>query len=295
MKRNKKIFALGFFDGVHLGHQALLKEACRLATQLGCKAGAVTFDIPPASFLQKKAPNMINTLADREALLRRFGMEEVDVIACNAENLSTSWCDFLEKLIDRGAAGFVCGHDFRFGHRGEGNAQRLAEFAERRGLPCSIILEQVMDGQRISSTAIRILLENGEMERANRLLGHPHYLSGRVTTGKQLGRTLGIPTANLTLPDALLTPAFGVYACKALVDGKSYTAVTNIGVRPTVSGKGVTVESWLLDFQGDLYGKALTLEFHTFLRREKKFDSLTDLQLEIQRNGEETRKFFKEM
>lgn len=295
MKNNKTIYALGFFDGVHLGHQALLKEARRLADELGGCAGAVTFDIPPSAFLQKKAPNMINTLPDREALLRSFGMEEVEVIICSAENLSTPWCDFLEKLVDNGAAGFVCGSDFRFGFRGEGNAQRLAEFAESKGFPCSIIPEQVMDGERISSTAIRFLLENGEMMRANRLLGHPHRLSGRVTIGHQLGRTIGIPTANLPLPDSLLTPAFGVYACKALVDGKRYTAVTNIGVRPTVSGDGLTVESWLLDFQGDLYGKELTLEFHKFLRREKKFDSLADLQLEIQRNGEETRKFFKEM
>ena len=286
MKINKTVYALGFFDGVHLGHQALLAEARRLATSLGGCAGAVTFDVPPSAFLRNQDPNMINTLPDRVALLRDFGMEKVEMIPCNAESLSTPWCDFLEKLVDIGAAGFVCGHDFRFGHRGEGTAQRLAEFAERRNIPCTIIPEQLMDGARISSTAIRALLEAGEMEKANRLLGHPHRLSGMVAPGKQLGRTIGIPTANLTLPPQLLQPAFGVYACKVLVEGNRHTAVTNIGVRPTVSGRGVTVESWLLDFEGDLYGKELVLEFFKFLRPEKAFDSLEALQNAIQADAE---------
>ena len=282
MKNNKKIYALGFFDGVHLGHQALLTEARRLAGLLGCAAGAVTFDIPPSAFLRNQAPNMNNTLPDRVALLRHFGMERVEVIPCNAERLSTPWQEFLEALVDRGAAGFVCGHDFRFGHRGEGNAHRLAAFAEIHRLPCTIIPEQLMDGARISSTAIRTLLEAGEMEKANRLLGHPHRLSGMVAPGKQLGRTIGIPTANLALPPQLLKPAFGVYACKVLVEGNRYTAVTNIGVRPTVGGKGITVESWLLDFEDDLYGKELVLEFFQFLRPEKAFDSLDALKSAIQ-------------
>ncbi len=292
MEKQKTIYALGFFDGVHRGHQALLRAAREEANRAGCRAGAVTFDIPPAAFLRGTPPEMITTLPDRLALLRRFGMDTVEVLPCNAESLATPWLAFLEKLVEKGAAGFVCGHDFRFGYRGEGNAETLQSFCRARNFPCTVVPEQTLDGVRISSTAIRCLLEQGEMEKANALLGHPHILSGTVVPGHQLGRTLGLPTANLLLPQELLTPAFGVYCTKATVDGKTYSAVTNIGVRPTVSGSGVTVESWILDFGGDLYGKNLTLEFYKFLRPERKFDSLSDLQQEIQRNGEETRKFF---
>lgn len=288
----KTVFALGFFDGVHLGHQALLQEARRLAKKQGCKAGAVTFDLPPACVLHGAAPNMINTLRDRKVLLSHYAMDEIRVLETTGETLATAWDSFLEGLIAEGAAGFVCGSDFRFGAKGAGNATLLAEFAAGKGLPCSIIPEQQLDGQRISSTAIRALLEKGDMEQANRLLGHAHCLSGIVESGKQLGRTMGIPTANLALPDELLKPAFGVYACLAWVDGKRFLAVTNVGSRPTVHGQGITVESWLLDFGGDLYGKELKLEFFKFLRPEKKFDSLGDLQAEIRKNSEETRKFF---
>ena len=130
------------------------------------------------------------------------------------------------------------------------------------------------------------------MEEANRFLGHPHVLSGEVTTGRKLGRTLGIPTANLLIPEGVVCPKHGVYACNAVVEGSEYLAVTNVGNRPTVGGHRVTVEPWLLDFDGDLYGKHLMLEFHSFLRAEKKFDSLEILKAEIQENARQTRKFF---
>ena len=130
------------------------------------------------------------------------------------------------------------------------------------------------------------------MAEAVSFLGHPHVIAGTVVEGKQLGRTIGIPTANLLLPEGVVCPRFGVYACKASVDGKEYLAVTNVGVRPTVSGSGITVEPWLLDYEGDLYGKTLTLEFYAFLRPEQKFDSLEALQAEIRKNGAQTRKFF---
>ena len=288
----RKIFALGFFDGVHLGHQALLAQCCRLASEGNCRAAAVTFDVPPSTLLQNLQPNMINTGDDRVALLRQYGMEEVVVYETTRQTLSMPWQDFLRDLEDRGAAGFVCGEDYRFGRKGEGSAQILQEFCRGKGLPCVVVPEQTMDGKKISSTHIRTLLEKGEPEQANRLLGHPHILTGEVVSGKQLGRTIGIPTANLHLPEGLLIPRFGVYACKATVDGKEYMAVTNIGTRPTVGGENVTVEAFLLDFDGDLYGKTLALAFHKFLRPEKKFSSLPELQKEILKNTQQTRNFF---
>jgi riboflavin kinase/FMN adenylyltransferase len=133
------------------------------------------------------------------------------------------------------------------------------------------------------------------MATAVRFLGHPYILTGKVVKGHQLGRKLGFPTANLRLPENLVIPRFGVYACVARVDGKRYPAVTNVGTRPTVSGIGITVEPWILDYSGDLYGQEITLEFYRFLRPEQKFDSLEDLQREIFRNADQTREILKEV
>ena len=288
----KKIYALGFFDGVHLGHQALLHACHQLATQQGAVPCAVTFDMLPSAVLLNAQSNMLNTAQDRRMLLHQFGMEEVLLLKADQQTLSMSWTAFLEMLIADGAVGFVCGYDFRFGHKGEGTAEKLSAFAQEQGLACIIVPEQTMDGEKISSTRIRELLEQGAVERATTLLRHPHILSGTVVSGQKLGRTIGIPTANLELPEELVKPAFGVYACKAWVDGNYYTAVTNIGIRPTVDGQGVTIEPWILDFDGDLYGKEITLEFHKFLRPEQKFANLDELKAQIQTDAAETRKFF---
>jgi riboflavin kinase/FMN adenylyltransferase len=290
--KQKKIFALGFFDGVHLGHQALLHACHQLAIQQGAVPCAVTFDMLPGAVLLNAQSNMLNTAQDRRMLLHQFGMEEVLLLKADQQTLSMSWTAFLEMLIADGAVGFVCGYDFRFGHKGEGTAEKLSAFAQEQGLACIIVPEQTMDGEKISSTRIRELLEQGDVERATTLLRHPHILSGTVVSGQKLGRTIGIPTANLELPEELVKPAFGVYACKAWVDGNYYTAVTNIGTRPTVDGQGVTIEPWILDFDGDLYGKEITLEFHKFLRPEQKFADLDELKAQIQTDAAETRKFF---
>ncbi len=292
MDIERKIYALGFFDGVHLGHQALLSACCCLASEQNAQSVAVTFDLPPSAVLLHQQPNMLGTLRDRERLLMSYGMTQVVQYPATAQTFSLSWQEFLQQLLSAGAAGFVCGEDFRFGHKGEGDAEKLSAFAAAYGLPCVIVPEQRMDGEKISSSRIRKLLTEGRLQEANRLLGHPHLFTGTVVAGQKLGRTIGIPTANLHLPPELLTPALGVYACKAAFDGKSYMAVTNIGTRPTVNGSGITVEPWLLDFDGDLYGKELSLYFYEYLRKEQKFDSLSDLQQEILKNGAEVRKIF---
>lgn len=292
MMRKRKVFALGFFDGVHQGHQALLAECVRLAKELNIETAAITFLQHPQSLFVKDPPPLINTDADRDRLLQHYGIRNIYKLPVTREVMSTPWERFLEDLLEQGAAGFVCGDDFRFGSRGEGDGKKLTAFCRERGLPCTIVPEQTVDGVRISSTYIRRLLEGGEMETAVKFLGHPHILSGEVVPGRKLGRTIGIPTANILLPQQLVQPKLGVYACKALVDGEEYLAVTNIGSRPTVGGHQVRAESWLLDFAGDLYGKEITLAFHSFLREEQKFSGLEELQKEIRKNGEEVRKIF---
>lgn len=288
----KRIYALGFFDGVHRGHQALLTVCCNLAAQKNWETAAITFENHPQSLFLDNPPPLINTVSDRKRLLRHFGITHVELLPVTKEVMSTNWRDFLQGLLDRGAAGFVCGDDFRFGSMGEGNARKLQEFCAERDLPCVIVPEQTVDGVRVSSTHIRSLLEQGDMEQATVFLGHPHILTGEVVPGRSLGRTLGTPTANLRIPDGVICPRYGVYVCRALVDGQSFAAVTNIGTRPTVSGTHVTVEPWLLDFAGDLYGKEITLEFHKFLRPEQKFDSLEALRAEIRKNADQTRAYF---
>lgn len=289
MKETTQILALGFFDGVHLGHQALLRQCVALAQQMDAQPAAITFDRHPQALFTATPPALINSADDREALLKHFGIRRVLALPVSKAVMSTPWQDFLEQFVIRGAVGFVCGEDFRFGHKGEGNAEKLKAFCDQKGLPCVIVSEKTLDGIRISSTHIRHLLEDGLMEEATRFLGHPHVLTGQVISGRRIGRTIGVPTANIALPEDVLTPKLGVYACMARIGDKAYCAVTNIGNRPTVEGHHVTVEPWILDFEGDLYGSRITLEFHKFLRPEQKFDSLEALRQEIFRNADQTR------
>lgn len=226
-------------------------------------------------------------------LLRRYGMETVDVLPVTKDVMSTPWEAFLEALVESGAAGFVCGDDFRFGYHGQGSWKTLESYCRRRGLPWVVVPEQTLDGIRISSSYIRRQIETGDMATAVRFLGHPYTLTGLVVRGQQLGRTLGIPTANIRLPEEITVPRFGVYACRCLADGSWYPAVTNIGTRPTVSGVGVTVEPWILEYSGDLYGRQITLEFHCFLRPEQKFPDLETLRTRIRCDAEETRAILK--
>lgn len=286
---NNYIYALGFFDGVHLGHQELLKTCCDLARAHGCRTAAITFDRHPKSLFTNTPTVLISTIPDRELLLQRYGIDSVRVLPVTRDIMDIPWQDFLQMLLEDGARGFVCGDDFHFGHRGEGDAEKLTAFCREKNIPCAVVPEQTVGSIRISSTYIRRQIETGDMATAVRFLGHPYTLTGTVVHGRKLGRTLGIPTANLHLPAGLAIPRFGVYACSVLIDGKRYPAVTNIGTRPTVDGEGITVEPWILDYSGDLYGREITIEFYKFLRSEQKFPSLEDLQAEIRRNAEETR------
>ncbi len=290
------ICALGFFDGIHIGHAALLAACRRLAAQQGCEAAVVTFASHPDTLVRGETPKLINTPRDRDWLLKeKFQMDTVITLPFDEAMHAMPWEVFLGMLEEAcGAAGFVCGEDFRFGSRGAGNGALLADYCGKRSLSCAVVPEQAIDGIRVSSTYIRRQLETGDMATAVRFLGHPHYLSGQVVRGHQLGRRLGVPTANLLLPEGLVMPKFGVYACRALVDGSSYPAVTNIGTRPTVSGRGITVEPWILDYEGNLYDREIMLEFHRFLRPEQKFASLEELKAEILRNAQEARTLFKQ-
>lgn len=289
------ILALGFFDGVHIGHGGLLRRTREVANRLGLPAAALTFDTHPDTLVFEKDMPLLNTAADREYLMRSlYGIDTVLTLHFDRAMMMLPWEQFAEKILfgDYHAVHLVCGHDFRFGDRGAGTPAKLAQLCASRGVGFDQIEEIRLDGAVVSSTRIRSLLEAGEMAQAVHFLGHPHVLTGTVISGRHLGHTFGIPTANLALPAELLQPRFGVYAAMAYFDGIKRLAVVNIGSRPTVGGTHVTVEPWILDFNGDLYGHELRLEFYEFLRPEVKFSSIAALIEEIHRNAAQTRAYF---
>ncbi len=283
-----RIIALGFFDGVHRGHGALLRRAKAMARERGVSAACLTFDRHPGDLLGRPA-GQINTLAERAWLMRtQYGMDEVLTLPFDAQLMHTPWEAFAARLLEEfEAAGLVCGTDYRFGDRAMGTAERLRDYAHRHGAACEIVAPVLEGGEPVSSTRIRAALEAGELAAANGLLGHPHLLTGVVEHGKQMGRQLGFPTANLPIAPELLVPRRGVYAARVtLPDGSRRIGVTNIGLRPTVEDSGrANVEPWLLDFAGDLYGQFLRVELLEFLRPETKFDSVEALRAQVMADG----------
>ena len=286
------VLALGFFDGVHLGHGGLLKKTREVANRLGLPAAALTFDTHPDTLVFGAKVPLLNTPEERKYLMQSlYGIDQVLTLHFDRVTMEQPWQEFVRKTLVQKyrAAHVVCGHDYRFGAGGRGTPEKLAEECARLGLGFDCIPEIRLEGQTVSSTLIRSLLEGGETAKAVRFLGHPHILTGTVISGRHLGRTLGIPTANLSVSEGILVPKFGVYAARAVFDGQTRPAVVNIGVRPTVDGHTATVEPWILDFDGDLYGHTLRLELTDFLRPEQKFASLEALKAEVLRNAETVR------
>ena len=296
----ERVIALGFFDGVHLGHGALLRRAAEEAQKRGCESAVFTFDRPPKEVITGIPCPLINSPEDRAELVKRlYGIDEMIMVPFDDEMRTTPWDRFVtDILVGRyGAVHLVAGHDHHFGHRNQGSPELLREKCTELGLGCDIIPAVTIDGVTVSSTHIRKLLEEGDVETARAFLGHPHVLTQTVGHGRQLGRTIGIPTANLVAPPHVLLPRRGVYAAKiTLPDGRAFGGVTNVGVRPTVNnGQDVTVEPWILDFDGDLYGQAIRVEFYRRLRDERKFDSLAALRSQIETDAVKTREAYPEM
>ncbi len=292
-----RVIALGFFDGVHLGHGALLERTYALAKEYGVPGAALTFDIHPDELVRQEPILLLNTRQEREYLVKTlYGMDELLTLTFDRQRMEQPWQDFVEKTLlkEYGAVHLVCGYDFRFGARGEGNGLLLKEYCTQRGIGCDCIPQVSMGGEAVSSTRIRRRIQEGAMEEAVALLGHPHLIRGAVVEGRKLGRTIGIPTANVDPGENRLLPCCGVYAAMACFEGQCHPAVVNIGNRPTVGGHHITIEPWILDFEGDLYGKDLSLELYRFLRPEKKFTDLDELRQEIHHNAEQTRQLFQE-
>jgi riboflavin kinase/FMN adenylyltransferase len=297
VSETKRVIALGFFDGVHIGHGALLRRVGERAAQLGAAPSAVTFDNHPTSLIVGQQVPLINSPADRADLMRRlYHIQDVIIAHFDEQMMKMSWENFItDYLVGACSAVYlVAGHDFHFGYKGEGNPERLKEKCREIGIGCDIIPKVEQGGITVSSTYIRTLIAQGEMERAMEFLGHPHVLTDRVSHGKKLGGLLGFPTVNLHFADRVLVPAYGVYATQVWFEnGECRPAVTNVGIRPTINDNDqVTVEGFILDFDGDLYGQNVRLEFFKRLRSERKFESLEALRTEVMRNAQQTREYF---
>ena len=293
------VIALGFFDGVHIGHGELLKMAVRRAQERGCRSAAFTFDRSPREFVTGKPVPLLTTPSERANIIRtQYGVQEVFVEPFDQSMMTMPWEDFITELLVKryGAVHLVAGHDYHFGHKNAGDPELLQKKCRELGLGCDIIPKVEIEGITVSSTYIRTLVESGDMERAADFLGHRHCLSQTVQHGQRIGRTIGIPTINFTVPEHVLVPEKGVYVTRVyLPDGGSYAGVTNVGTRPTVSDSAdVSIETFLLDFDGDLYGKRIRLEFCRRLREEKKFDTPQQLKDEIEKNVAQTRAYFRE-
>ena len=293
----KTVIALGFFDGVHKGHGELLKKTVQRAEELGAVPAVFTFDRPPKEVVTGQPVFLINSAQERQEIIRRiYGIEQVILAPFDQAMMTMDWQDFITELLVKqyGAVHLVAGHDYRFGHKNAGNPALLQAKCAELGIGCDIIPKVEHDGITVSSTYIRTLVENGDVERAAEFLGHRHCLSQTVAHGYRIGRTIGIPTINFTVPSHVLIPKNGVYITRVyLPDGRSYAGVTNIGTRPTVSdGDAISVETFLLDFREDLYEKRIRLDFCRHLRGEQKFHSLEELKAQIEQDIAVTREYF---
>ena len=287
------VITIGTFDGVHLGHQAILREVGRVATRLGVPATVITFDPHPRKFLFPDEPLPILTpLPEKVALIRALGIDEVFVQPFDQAFSTLSAEDYIHDfLVGRFApACIVIGHDHQFGRGRDGNVEVLRQFAPSCGYEVCRLDAALINDAAVSSTKTRNALLGGDVALAKNLLGRPYQIAGMVASGAQLGRTIGFPTANLQPghPDQLI-PAIGVYAGFAHThDGGQYPAMINIGRRPTVASNGaVTIEAHLIGFSGDLYGQPFILSFEARLREEQKFAGVAALkeQLELDRQA----------
>ncbi len=286
------LLSIGVFDGVHLGHRHLLGRLRERARDEGLMPGVVTFSNHPRQTLHTgDAITYLTPLEERLGLLRAAGMEVVAAISFNPELAALEAKDFISRLQHHlRLRGLVIGPDFALGRGRKGDASHLEALSQPMGFFLERVPQVAANGDAVSSTAIRTALGRGEVERVGRLLGRPFTLSGQVVAGAERGRSLGFPTANLSLPSLQALPADGVYATRALLGGEPLPSVTNIGVRPTFNTGERTVEVFLLDFTGNLYDQRLTIELVAHLRGEKRFDSPAQLVAQMEQDVESARR-----
>lgn len=294
----RAVITIGAYDGVHLGHRAVIRQVRARAAELGALSVVVTFDRHPASIVRpESAPRMLTNPEQKIELLRETGVDAVVVVPFNPEQAKETPVDFVTRVLVGAlrAQSVIVGSDFHFGHMRQGNVTLLREMGERHDFVCEpVVLIPRADGvnEPVSSTAIRRALAGGEIDSVTRMLGRPHEVRGTVVSGDQRGRTIGFPTANVQVPAGMCMPADGVYAgVYVRPDGSEHTCAINLGRRPTFydNQEFSLLEAYLLDFSGDLYGEAASVQFEAFLRSEKQFGGVDELKEQLVKDIEHAR------
>lgn len=292
---SKCVATIGNFDGVHLGHQQLLKLLVEKARELQLPSTVISFNPHPLEFfMPDRAPTRLTSTDEKAELIGRLGVDRLVVLQFNREFANTEPEDFLENVLERklGVEQIIVGDDFRFGKGRRGDFAMLTEFGNRRGIRIERMESMLVQNERVSSRQIRTCLAEGDLQKAKDLLGRDFSMSGVVERGDGNGAKWNIPTANV-FPAYQNVPVLGVFVVE--VDGiteKPVPGAANIGIRPTVGGKRVVLETHLLDYEGDLYGRMIRIRFIKKLREEQKFPSIDAMLVEIRKDIEESRKYF---
>ena len=287
--------ALGYFDGIHLGHKEVLEKALSQAEEKNLVPVVMLFDIHPRRLISGKIPPMLTSEEQKREILTQMGFTVVDFNFREAMNYSPD--EFIEKIIiDKlNAKAVSCGFDYHYGKGGKGNSDTMRDALSERGIAFFSAQPVVSDGDIVSSSEIRRLISQGKIERANAMLGNWFSYDFKVEKGDGRGRVIGFPTINQFFPQDFIIPKYGVYMSVTKIDGKSYLSVTNIGTRPTVSDAPMRSETCILDYSGDLYGKKIQVQLVRYLREEKKFPDIEALTQAIGKDIENARKAYKEV
>ncbi|EOU2057695.1 TPA: bifunctional riboflavin kinase/FAD synthetase [Clostridium perfringens] len=274
---------LGSFDGIHKGHLALINKSNELSRKNDSLSMVYTFKNHPRKFINKAgAPKLLVTLHEKIRILEDLKVDLSSFVEFNKKFMELEPEEFIDNLIKNyNVRGIVVGFNYRFGHKNKGDVKLLKELCDLKGLELYIIDPFTYKSEVVSSTRIRKALSEGELEDANNMLGRYFSLNGEVVSGKKIGRTINFPTANLKNNDEIILPKIGVYYTNVEVDGEIYKGITSVGNNPTVNGKNTTVETHILNFDEDIYGKHIKLYFISKIRNEKKFNSLEELKEQL--------------
>ncbi len=286
--------ALGYFDGIHVGHQAVLNKALERAEEMGLTPVVMLFDIHPRKILTGKVPPMLLSEERKRVLLKKMGFEVFDFDFRRAMNYSPE--EFEEKVLlgELNAKVVVCGYDYHYGKGGKGSPETLKNELTPKHIEVYSLSPVYLGDEAVSSTKIRHLINDGEIEKANAMLGDYFTYDFTVEKGDGIGHKMGFPTINQFFPEDFIIPKYGVYASRVRLDGKYYSSVTNVGIRPTVSGESLRSETCIFDFDGDLYGRNVEVSLLKFLREEKKFASLDELKEAVNKDILKAKEIYKE-
>ncbi len=291
------VVTLGSFDGVHIGHQQILKKLAQTAANEDLASVVLTFAIHPRLILQKEPKiKLLNSLDEKTSLLEKSGIESVIIHPFDADFAALSAADFVEKILVKKlkVKKIIIGHDHRFGKDRSANIDDLIAFGKRYHFEVAQISAQEINEIAVSSTKIRNALQEGNLQTANAFLGYAYQLSGQVILGKQLGRTIGFPTANIKIDEAdKMMPKTGVYCINSIIGSEMVFGMLNIGFNPTVAGENLSIEVHFFNFDAHLYDQKITLNLHQYLREEQKFDSVLLLKQQLEKDKLASLVYFK--